>query len=862
MSQLHKHISCLFFLLLAVTASPQDIPQLPQAGEIASGRLQNGISWYLVTNPAQKGYADAALVQKSSSAVQPKREALVSLPHFPGQRPHDFLVRNGIGYGTDGYIRHMDGTSVFRFENIPVYSKAVVDSTVLLLFDIASCTETQQALIISGDIDAGALRNRLEVLSLMVNPRSPVSWEDNYIWNPSSEATFSSSQNTTTDLASLEFRYRAPRAPKDRIATVQTLVSEVFSREMGIIVKRRISTLFRSAGIPLADVRYLHEDSSASSGDEVYSLKVFTSSSRLSDALEATASVLSSLDCDGASLAEFQDARAQVESDAVRDADNLIITNGSYIDRCAANYLLGASLASDAAKNGFFSKRRLDSGRELQLFNDFQSAILDSAANLSIRCSAASSVPSDAVLREMFNRGWSLSQGRDSSYRESSIDTTGLFIPPAKPVVKVRREAPEPVSGGVMWTLSNGIRVVYKQTSLKGGFDYAVMLRGGFTEIFDLEDGESAFVSDMLLRSRIAGMSGEEFRNMLQSNGISMDADVSLSGMTVRGSAPSSKLKLLLSSLVSIANMREPEKGGLDYYKACESVRAELSALSQDGVYAVMDSLMCQDFRYPLHKSADKISPDLPAKAENYFAKQFAKVNDGIIMIAGDIPADELKRQVCLYFGDLQTSMKTVTRPRVAYPMTSGWATYTSRIEDCPVGDGTPGVNIAMSSRIPFTRENNIAFYLAAILLDSHLTRELAPYGQYFSIKPVVEVTPVERMTLFMNFRSCKADGLPADVKGGQPITALPAIRSAVGNLSEMKIDPAALQAAKNMLTGIMATRFSSTSTLIDAVLLRYADGKDIVTDYQKIIASTTPDAVRSILVQLAEGGRIEYVII
>lgn len=857
-----KHISCLILFAVVFHAAAQDIPELPRDPAITIGTLPNGVSWYLVSNPEEKGSAGAALIQKGPVNKAKARKSLSELPHFTDGKPGDFLVRHGVMRGKQGYVSYGKDFTRFDFENIPVYSQSVTDSTLLLLFDLMAAHPFDQALVISGDINASAIKDRLGILSLMVNPLTRLDNTDDYSWVPAAEPSFSSSVNATSDLAVLSLDYRTPKLGRDRIATVQPLVTEVFSRELAIIIRKRLSTAFRNAGIPLAGVSYNHLDSADGEGDEHFSLEVYTSSRRSDEATVLVASVLSELDREGASLEEFQNARDQVESEALRNADVIHTSNRMYVNRCVANYLRGASLASISARNAFFSSRRLEAERELQFFNDFQSALIDSAANLSVNCDVALDPPSTDSLSARFLRGWNSPTEGNLSQRIAYSDTLGLFIPPAKPTVKIRHEAAEPVSGGTLWTLSNGLRVIYKKTAIKGEFEYALMVRGGFTEIAGLEPGESAFVGDMLDRSRVAGMSGDDFHNMLSTNGITMNTSVSVSDMRVRGSAPSGKLKLVLSSLLSLANDREPETENFDYYRDCQAIGAELAALSTDGINEILDSLICPEYTYPLHRSVAGLGGNLPEKAEKYFEKQFARTNDGVIVFAGDLNVDDLKRQMCLYFGDLRTTKKTVTRPRVNFPMTAGGDTYTSKAEECPIGDGVPGINVEMCARIPFSRENYFAFKLACAALETYFTRELAGAGQYFQISAVPETTPVERMTLFMNFRNCNVDGLPVGTGSESPLSALPAVRKAVENIKDLTITDSELSAYKARISARMAAGLDVAENVINAVLLRYSDSKDLVTDYKRIIDSLTVADVKEILRQLDEGSRIEYIIL
>ena len=49
---------------------------------------------------------------------------------------------------------------------------------------------------------------------------------------------------------------------------------------------------------------------------------------------------------------------------------------------------------------------------------------------------------------------------------------------------------------------------------------------------------------------------------------------------------------------------------------------------------------------------------------------------------------------------------------------------------------------------------------------------------------------------------------------------------------------------------------------LVDKVLVRYSEGKDLVTGYKAAVDGVTADSVKRILSLLRDGAEVEYVII
>ena len=121
MRKFYKHISCLFVCLFPFLMHGQDLPSLPVAREISVGSLPDGIRFYLVENPARKGFADFALVQRGVRDVAAAREALRGLPHFGDRAPWRFLTDHGIGYSRNGFVsRPAEDAVLLRFLDVPI----------------------------------------------------------------------------------------------------------------------------------------------------------------------------------------------------------------------------------------------------------------------------------------------------------------------------------------------------------------------------------------------------------------------------------------------------------------------------------------------------------------------------------------------------------------------------------------------------------------------------------------------------------------------------------------------------------------------------------------------------------------------
>jgi len=850
-------ISTLF--LLCGEAVAQNLPTLPKASEIAVGTLPCKVSWYVVTNPSYKGHADFALVRKGAPQDPSCREDLIDLPHFRGMSPAVWLSSKGVGYDESGFISKNGEGTVFRFQDVPIFDSVASDSTLLMLFDLASVWNGEQAIIISGDVAAAKYPDRMKVMSMMVNARGKSPAAKPYIWNPTDSLLVRFLDRPQGKLAAIRVEYRAPRTEPSKMNTPLPLVTRMFARELSTIVRKRVGDEFRKAGIPLAGFSMRHLDSSASPSDEVFTFRVTTSADRLPDATAALAKILAHIDVQGVSRDELSDARERVASAAAREAGNRVLTNREYTDKCVASYLYGASLCSVETENSFLARRSIDTEEEIGMFSRFASALISANENVTLTFESPNATPQERdALEKAFRQSWEWAKidtlAKDD-HRIGFADTTALLMPEAK--VKFLRSVPEPITGGEMWTFSNGMRVVWKKTAMKGEFRYAFMVKGGCSGIEGLLPGENAFVGDMLRLYDIQGMRGVDFRGMLRANGIEMTPNVSLSEIDITGTAPSDRLQLLMKSILAISNRRLLNLKEFDYFKASEELRLEDERYSDSSIKAVMDSIMCPEYMYPDNKSMSSLLDDLPQRSEAFFEKQFGNWSDGVVVLAGDLDAARTKKILCETLGGFRTTKARSPRPAVNCPLRTGTSTYTF---DAPSPENV-SVSLALSAQIPYSMGRYMAFEIAKEVLRKKIVRELQPMGMYASVSEKVEFYPMEKMTLHVICRPCREDGLPSGVSPQDPLTTLGALRSALNSLSGAKLSAAELKGYKAALTNTMTSRVADTDFLVGAALARYSDGRDLVSDYKGRINAVTEADVSEILNGLLGGTRVEYVL-
>ncbi len=835
-------------LLSAVTLGAQDLPALAKASEITTGKLPDGISYYLVKNDSSPGFADFALVQPMRDKELSPRHDLVSLPHFLDRKPYRFLADNSVPYGERGWIQNTRGATVFRFANVPVAISEVSDSTLLMLFDIARSSRYEQALVVSGNIDVAAVKERIRILSMTLSSRQAVTEAVSYDWRPQDDLRVTKGKSPVGEIS---ISYRSPRTDRALMNTIQPVMSRVLANEFQIVLEHRLRSAFTASGIPLADLRFRYIGSDETPSDELYFIRVYTSPDKMQEATAAVAGVLSSLDMDGASQEEVSFARSTISSASSRDYLNGSMTNAQWVDKCVASYLYGSNLASAATIGSLFTGRKLDIGRETELLNRYMASFLSPKRNLHLHF-ASPAAADEQALEAAFRDGW-LNPVSLKGDVPAAEDTLRLVSPRRK--VRLKNTSADSFSGGKMWTFSNGINVVYKKLPTKGSFRYGLMVKGGWAEIKGITGAEAALVEDVLELQQVCGMSGARFRDLLAMNGISMEPGLSLSDVRFTGAAPSTSLSLVLKAMLSVTNSSAPDPEAYARYKEEKAIRLQRDKFSLEGTRAVLDSTMCPAYKYAAGSLPELPADDFPSRVSDYLSLKGSTLRNGLIVLVGDLNEAAVLKLLTHSLGDFRTVQQRVFRPRLPYPLRECWSSSYDR--------GTwreAGVNVSLSALLPFSPENKTTLQLCCTALEMELSRAMAPKGIHCSVSGTAELLPSEQLTVFVNCKACPQTGLPSDVVPASPLSMLESVRYVINNLSVKDLDPSTLARCKTILTKRLASENGNAKVLCDAILYRNSTGRDLVGGRQDLVKSISASDVRKMFVALSKCN-CEYVV-
>ena len=811
----------LALLTFSRTVPAQTLPSLPVDGKIQKGTLRCGVAYYMVKNDEVKGFADIAVVRRGEAPSQAAGEELET----------KFLSRNGIGPRPGGYFQDSDGSTVLHLDRVPVYDANVLDSTLLVTFSRVAASRAPEAVIVSGDIDPVEVKKKMDIFSMMVPQQFVESGQGpDYVWEPSVMPSIVFNKRPMGDRGVVRVSYASPRTPQDQMNTAQALVMGILSREFRTIAVRRIERNLRDAGIPYGRLDFHYLNSTETGGDEEYAVEVQTDRDHLEAAMKTISGTLAGLDEFGVPVEEFVDAK-QVMMAEMLPRGNTPLTNRQYVDRCISHFLYGANLAPYSEETRLFARKSLPDSTETRLFNQFATSLLSQLSNLTLEYRAdLDSLDEDNALFQYnlaYLYGSTFKEAKDYSWQR---DTSGLEVD--CPRIRLKETKPEPVSGGVLWTFSNGMRVVYKQVPGRQTFRYSLLLGGGLSGIGGLTEGEGGYFGDMLSLYDAGGLAASDFRDHLAVNGIQMNTQVALTYTSIYGEAPTSKLPTLLKALLALANGRTVNRGEFDIF-------LRNSKWAQEPIDNRLYAMLYPGFSYSPKKYVSGLDPGTQAKAAQFYESLFSRMNDGMLIIVGDVDEATARRVLLRYLGGFRTQRSATPRKSIRYQPRAGTVTHRE-------AGSRKGVYVRLDTEYPLSGVNYATAEVAIEVLRRNLVAALEGTGMSVEITTGFHTYPQERLWMFL---SCE---------GG---TDLDAVREGVRKAATTTVAAKDLNAFKAMALAGMNQELAEPETVVTALVARYGIGKDLVTHYKESVNEVSAARVKEMLSALAAGSTAEIVI-
>ena len=855
--QIRQYITGLLILALSLLSDAiygQDVAVLPSDPAVKSGVLPNGIRWYVASNTYIKGAADFALVQMTggqttteverATAVEIAQEALKSQPLLTAPSVQDYFISKGCIPGPEGFVEVKSNATIFKFRDVNMkVSGSVLDSTLLVLMNVAGryyrsddpvlekwYAPADQAIIVAGDVDANTVSEKLKMLSYMF-PKSESVQRQGYVWESTPEVRTEVCQGYEHGLVRVAALWKLERTPRELMNTVQPAIFRKYITMTGMVARERILQKLREQGIAAAAVDVDYVGGLGSIGDGEFSVEVAVSSDNVLDAVSVLGETLSSIDSYGVEPVEAGKASLDFVDMISAEVKRRDIANIEYVNRCVSAFIYNTSLSSRDDIRKFYLSKDISNDTESRLLFSIASNSLDGDKNLTLRYTSDSLYVTMDALTKMFHNSW-----QQAAQEKPVVSNTVSvpFLPGIGPEVKVKSMKSEYLSGGSVWTLANGIRVIFRNMKSEGDvIHYSLSLNGGTGNVEGLGADDGQYLTDYLDNCKVSGVTGKEFRDALRRRGMKMNFEVGHSSTVIKGNVPSYELEYMLRALVAMMNERTPDQKAWEYYLNCEALRQKASHVSGSGA--------C-------------LNEDFADKAEAFFNELSQNVNNGVLVLVGNIDEKKLKAALMAYAGSFKTTDKTFRRTETQTRSFSGIERYDRR------GKGN-SVNAVLTAPMAMTAENYYTAMLTSMMLKMHFALELAGKGMSVDVGYECRRFPQESVLVRVSVSEASSEGFAAGTSEYSMGTALSVMRGVFADISQVKLDAASLASYKERLERLLAISKESPEYWVNAINLRYLDGKDFTTGAEGKIKGISEANIRSLLNTLGGESKIEYVI-
>lgn len=660
------------------------------------------------------------------------------------------------GFADYAVVRRSDREVVLRWEDVITGCTTQTDSVLLAMVRTVagSGMPADYGVFACGDLDADEVMKKLRYMSLMVDA-GDVPGKLGYPCGKPTEIVFGEVCDTLRGIATVTASWDSPRTPEHLMNTVQKAVYDKAVYELGYVACGRLRGRLKQAGIAASAVDMNHRGSLDGLGNEEFEICVRVGQADASAASVILREVLAGIDAYGAYASELRLAEAAyLDHLSVLAGDR---SNDACMDRCISAYLYNAPLASPEALIGYHKSKEISDGLRESVFLKIVSALLE--------------MESETV-------------SRPSERTPGLVDT--LALPGMAPKVALRGFRKDPMSGGTVWTFSNGFQVVYKNMPTEGVMYYSLAVNGGYGSIEGMEQDGGICMSGYLDSCHVSGIEAASFVDMLRLAGISMNAEINFSNVMISGQSEGGNVELLMKSLLAVANERS---------------------------------------------LGDCPEGSSAAKVHELFEKAASAMNDGVLVLVSDMDESRLRKILYSYVGGFRTRKTALRHVNV----------NDSYAGDGPVVDiGADGLTVRKSSPLLLTVDNCVAADVAAVVLECVLVRALAPSGLDVELSHTLRIYPADRYSVTVDIS--RKDG------GEMDAALVRDIRSALSDASRTAVGPELLSAAKAYVRHHRTWEMTLPSYWLHAIALRYLDGKDFTTGYDAKAEAMTSDRVTAIL--------------
>lgn len=512
-----------------------------------------------------------------------------------------------------------------------------------------------QAVFVVGDVDAAKVETQIK--SIFATIPKPLKAEKRDWYKPKiaqgTQVMIEKDPEYNKTSVSINF-LREPLVAKYKLTSVPYIES-YFDGAISSLLLQRIQSGIVEQNLPISNVAIERGNFMDMANLGTFSISFETLPEAVYSAISFMSGEINRLARYGFNNQEFSNSREIHFRELENIYDNRFRQpNSLFMKRLKDNYLQGLSLAS-IEMHFEIMKEILYTLRTEQL-NNYASALLGQKDGVVISCCMPQAEGIEELSVERIQNSFVNSLSKSEYKGKGNALVTWPKYVEDGGQGEILNQVTDPVTGAYVYSLSNGIRVIYKQTA--GSSDtisFKAVSKGGLSVARENFGKEMEFyISDIANLSEIGGLSRSVWDKLFSYNGLSLNAKINSHLEMLEGYSVAASLEKLFHIVHLNFTQRKGDFNSFEIYRKGKSYEALYHNLSPVSVFE--DSVRyynSSNKRFVPEYSKEYVDKMDYFKIQNAIDERFANPSDFVFIFAGNADPEQFREYVLKYLGSL-----------------------------------------------------------------------------------------------------------------------------------------------------------------------------------------------------------------
>ena len=707
-----------------------------------------------------------------------------------------------------------------------------------------------QGIIIVGDVDVDAIEARIK--EMFADIAAPVDPAERTVFQVADNeepivAVTSDPELTSTQLS---IYYKHETTPDSLKNDVNYWMADYVLNLISEMQINRLQELTQKPNPPFVyGYSYYGEYYLSQTKDAWTSVAVPKDINGIDEALTALVTENKRMQQFGFTASEYERAKADflksIES-AYNERNNT--ENEKYVNACVAHFLNNEPMMDIETEYQLY--QQIIPNLPLEAINAFAAQLI-TPNNLVITLSATQkegeTIPTEEELLAMYNKAMATEV---EAYVEEVFE--GPIVPKLPKAGKVKAEAYDETLGTTEWTLSNGMKVIYKQTTFKDDeIRMSAYSEGGLTALPQEDPYTLQVLGDIITLGGVGEFSAIDLPKVLAGKKVSVYPYISTYSEGMSGSCSPKDLETMMQLIYLY--FTAPRADEEAFQSNMERTKAMLKNMELNPMITLSDTLTKVLYNnHPLRlrmnvEDYDKVDY---AKAMEMYKERFADPNNFVFTFVGNIDVETFKPLVEQYLASLKKKKRSENWENIGLGIVDG--DYTTHYKK-EMQDPKTSVYMIYDGEMEYNLNNIVYMGVLSDILDIVYTKTIreeqgGTYG--VGVMGDVVLRPTESFMFYIVF----------DTNDEIYATLMDIAKANFAEIAENGPNQEDLSKVLENKLKKRAEQLQENTFWTSVINTLEREGVDFVTEYENIIKGITAESVSDFAKQVLNGNLKEVV--